>query len=274
MDRKPQSSLAHQRLRGLFESLRCAIAPLRLRRADSVGRRPRIHGTPYIENWGRLRIGDDFTVWSRPAQSHLVIRPRATISIGNRVTIGAGAAIASEECIDIGDNVTIGSFVMIMDTDFHDVSDVARPGSTDAVVIEEQVQIESGVTILKGSHVKKRARVASGSVVSGLVPEGAYVRGVPARLASAARTSRDPLPDPSDRLRRIQDLVARTFGLEDAPRLEHGPHQIAGWDSLGTLRLMLALEEEFRIILPEAALCDISTLHDVSEIVGEALHGA
>jgi acyl carrier protein len=44
--------------------------------------------------------------------------------------------------------------------------------------------------------------------------------------------------------------VAATFQVA-GPDPAHGPAEIPGWDSLGALRLLLALEEEFGVVLPD-----------------------
>jgi acetyltransferase-like isoleucine patch superfamily enzyme/acyl carrier protein len=273
MDQKVSHSFAHYVFRTASKKLGLTVAPFWLRSADRYGRRSRLIGAPYVENWGTLRIGDDFTLCSLPAESHLVTGPRGAISIGNGVTIESGAAIAAEEQIEIGDGVTIGPRVMIMDTDFHDPQDLASRGATAPVIIEQEVHIESDVTILKGTHLQKGARVAKRSVVSGVVPEGAYACGVPARAfrEPPCRQQNTRLPESGDLLQRINAVAARTFDVKGTPMSEDGTCQLAHWDSLGALRLLISIEEEFQITLPEDALCEVSTLQELSHIVVDAL---
>jgi acyl carrier protein len=195
------------------------------------------------------------------------------MTIGSHVTIGAGVGIASEERIEIGDRVTIGDGVLIMDTDFHDSRDLSHRGATAAVIIGEGVRIESNAIILKGTHLGSGARVARRSVVSGRIPEGGQVCGVPARMIpdASCRKHHGLVGDRGSISDRLTAIVTEACGVEGALRPEEGPSQIIGWDSLGALRVLIAMEEEFRISLPEHALCAISTLRDLEEIVAEAL---
>jgi len=238
------------------------VTHVRLRRATSVGCNPRVTGTPYIENWGTLEIGVSFTLSSAPVQSHLVVRPGGAIVIGDNVTIGSGVAIASEHRIEIGDNVSIGANVMIMDTDFHDVRDFDRPGSTAPVVIEPGATIGSNVIILKGTHVLAGVRVADGNVVTGTL------RATPPRdRQTACALTASGKSAGLDILMRVTGVVAGTFDTADAPRPEDGPLQIAGWDSLGTLRLLLAIEDEFGIAVPDGVMCEVSSVADLANAV-------
>ncbi|HUO67332.1 MAG TPA: phosphopantetheine-binding protein, partial [Gammaproteobacteria bacterium] len=50
-----------------------------------------------------------------------------------------------------------------------------------------------------------------------------------------------------------------------------GPAQIVRWDSLGSLRLLLALEDEFGLHLPEDALYGVSSVAAVVGVVDSAL---
>jgi len=257
------ASTPHRFARRALLLVNRTITHVRLRRATSFGRNPRLAGAPHIENWGTLEIGDGFTLSSAPVRSHLVVRPDGAIAIGDNVTIGSGAAIASEHRIEIGDGVSIGSNVMIMDTDFHDVRQFDQRGSAAPVVIEAGARIGSNVTILKGTCVLAGVRVADGSVVSGTLrtpppkrdPQTAC--GVKASSKSTAR----------EILTQVTDVVASTFDTAGVPRSDDGPLRIAGWDSLGSLRLLLAIEEEFGIALPDGAMCEVSSVADLANAV-------
>lgn len=159
------ASTAHHFVRAVASRIVGRSAALRLRSANAIGARGRVFGAAHVENWGTLTIGGDFTFWSYPLRSHIVVEPGGRVVIGNGVMIGAGAAIASECRIEIGDGVTIGRSVIIMDTDFHDTNDKERPGASAAVVIGANARIGDNVTILKGVRLAEGARVASGSLV-------------------------------------------------------------------------------------------------------------
>lgn len=257
--------------------LASAAASAYLRACNRVGAHPVLRGRPYIENYGRLELGDRFQLDSRPVQSHLVTGANGHLTIGDDVHIAFGAAIACHGRIRIGDRASIGSFAMIVDTDFHDLvsrEDTAEPG---AITIGEDVLIGARVTILRGAVIGAGASVAAGSVVSGEVAPGARVAGVPARvinLAAAGGEAPAPVAAPSlDAAgtamiqERVRQVVARTFSLGDLPALTAGPHDVEGWDSLGVLALMLNLEEEFGISLSEQDILEMRSIQTASGVV-------
>jgi acetyltransferase-like isoleucine patch superfamily enzyme/acyl carrier protein len=260
-------SALHQRVRAATLAWRRATARLRLRAITSVGARAEVHGRPSIRNLGRIVIGDDLRLASRPSPSHLVTGPQGVIEIGHGVSIGSGAALASERLIHIGDGVQLGRGVMIMDTDFHDTRDLSEPSASVPVIIEEQARIGERVTILKGAHIGAGARVAPGSVVSGFIAAGAAVAGVPARPAPSGKGTSARAASPEAVLDRVRTIVAETFAVDRPLQPGDGPAEIAGWDSLGALRLLLALEDEFDVVLGEERLHECRSIQDLCHLV-------
>ena len=63
-------------------------------------------------------------------------------------------------------------------------------------------------------------------------------------------------------------VVARVFGLDAAPAATARPADIPGWDSLGTLELVMALETTFGVRIDERRLADVSTVGDLAQLVG------
>lgn len=240
-------------------------AALWLRRCDAVGRGAALVGRPWIENRGRLVIGDRLRLSSVPVQSHLVVAPGGALEIGDDVSIGHGAAVAAHASIRIGAGSRIGPFVAVADTDFHVAGQrEARPESS-PITLGRDVRIGSRVTVLRGAVVGDGARVLAGSVISGEVPAGATVGGVPARPIGQGR--RGEIDDPSVEVPRV---VAETLVLPDLPSLEQGPDDLSGWDSLGALRLLLALEERFGVTLDETAMPRARYVADLVALVRAA----
>jgi acetyltransferase-like isoleucine patch superfamily enzyme/acyl carrier protein len=227
-----------------------------LRRCTSVGARPRLNGKPFIINEGRLVLGDDVTLSSIPVQSHFVTWKSGLLEIGSGASIAQGAAIAAVQEIRIGAGSVLGPFCVISDTDFHVAGDRDAEASTSPVSIGERVHLGSRVTVLRGTVIGDGARVAAGSVVSGVVPAGASVAGVPARPQGTG------IPGQGDHS--VQTVVQLTLGLSQEPSLDAGPQQLPGWDSLGALRLLLALETEFGVTLREE---DVARATRVAELV-------
>jgi maltose O-acetyltransferase len=244
---------------GLRDRLRELTTGFVLRAADRVGRAAVVEGWPHVVNAGTLHIGDDFRFGSRPAVSHLVVMPNGRAVIGDRVTIAYGAAISTYAEVSVGDDTRIGPFAVIMDSDFHVAGDRSALAEPAPVRIGRGVVIGSRVTILRGSTIGDGARVESGSVVSGDVAEGSVVSGVPARTRERAEVGAVDVPE----------LVMRTLGLSVRPQPGDGPHTIPEWDSLGALKLLLAMEDTFGIVIREE-LSSARTIARLQEIAQRA----
>ena len=235
-------------------------------RECEVGEGLRLDGKPTIAIDGRCRIGARFHLASRPVQSHLVAGPLGIVEIGDDVSIAHGAAIAAYRQVTIGDGTSIGPYVVVMDTDFHVAGDRSAQHESTPIVIGKRVRIGSRVTILRGSIIHDDATVEAGSTVSGTIAAGTRVAGVPAReqLAPAAHGAESADVDG------LPDVVMRVLGLAAPPPADHGPDQIAQWDSLGSLKLLLALEEAFEITLHEEEVVRVRNVSDLKALVERA----
>jgi acyl carrier protein len=89
--------------------------------------------------------------------------------------------------------------------------------------------------------------------------------GVPARVRREQKTH-----ESGDVSERVRAVIAETFDLHKPLDPTDGPAQIVRWDSLGTLRLLLALEDEFGLHLPENALYGVTTVSGVIDLIDEA----
>jgi maltose O-acetyltransferase len=158
-----------------------ALSPVYLRHCTRVGKRARTRGMPFIENLGRIEIGDDFNFVSLFVRSHLVTGHAGFLEIGNSVNINFGAAISAHEHVKIGDRVRMGPYAIVMDSDYHAARDRGeRP--TAPIHIEEDVWLAGRVSVLRGSRIGRGSVVTAGSVVSGEIPPGVIAGGVPARV--------------------------------------------------------------------------------------------
>lgn len=118
------------------------------------------------------------------------------ISIGDWCYVGVRTEIWSMESIEIGDRVLIAHDVNIHDGTAHSANSLERhqhfrhiiekghphdasdlPGVYSApVVIEDDVWISFGVTILRGVRIGRGSVIAAGSVVTQDVPPGMFYR--------------------------------------------------------------------------------------------------
>jgi acetyltransferase-like isoleucine patch superfamily enzyme len=114
-----------------------------------------------------------------------------SISVGNDVFVAPGAFFsATVSAIEIGDKVMMGPGVTILGGD-HNTSVVGkamcdvtekRPQDDLPVVIEDDVWIGAGATLLKGVRISRGSIVAAGAVVTKSFPPYSIIGGVPARL--------------------------------------------------------------------------------------------
>ncbi|HVE87153.1 MAG TPA: acyltransferase [Myxococcales bacterium] len=242
------------------EVAQAALRRAWLREADSVGQGVRLSGRPFVENLGLLVLRDAVEVSSTPVQSHLVTGPSGALEIGRGARIGHGAAIVSHARVEIGEGARIGPFAMIMDTDFHEAGDHGRAPEPKPIRIGRGAVLESRVTVLRGSTIGEGARVRAGSVVSGDVAAGEVVGGVPARPERAHSSA-------SGGANEVSTVVRMVFGLSSLPPPEAGPEQVPGWDSLGALKLLLALEEAFGVTLTEHDMMRAKSIADLEAVV-------
>lgn len=104
--------------------------------------------------------------------------PGASIRIGEWTSIGYHTFLFASNRIEIGANCMIAPFCYLVDAN-HGIraGELMRqqPLSTAPIVIEDDVWIGAGVTILKGVHVGRGAVLGAGAVIRGDVPENAII---------------------------------------------------------------------------------------------------
>jgi acetyltransferase-like isoleucine patch superfamily enzyme/acyl carrier protein len=208
-------------------------------------------------------IGRNVTISSDPVQTHLVAYPGGHIEIGDGVIIGFGGGISCYSRISVGSHTNIGNRVSILDSDYHVAGDPTATPEVTPITIGSHVTIADRVLIMRGSVIEDGAIVESDSVVSGVVPAGARVAGVPAREVKM----RDSVKLAGSVGERVVATAQRVFRLPVAPALSDGPTTIARWDSLGLLSFLLALEEEFQVVLDVDEAGRVRTLADVAKFV-------
>ncbi len=108
------------------------------------------------------------------------------LHIGSRSSIGTGCFLsAGYGGIRIGDDVMIASNVVIVANNHRydrvDVPMNQQGGTSQGIVIEDDVWIGANSCIMDGAHIETGVVVAAGSVVSGKVAKRSVVVGNPAR---------------------------------------------------------------------------------------------
>jgi acetyltransferase-like isoleucine patch superfamily enzyme/acyl carrier protein len=231
-----------------------------LAQCAEVGARPLVIGAPVLVAGGRIVIGDDLVLSSRPVRSHL-ITSGGLLEIGDRVRIGFGAAIACDERVRIGDDTHLGPYVSLSDSDFHVVGDRTATPEPRPVEIGRRVRIGARVMILPGTTIGDDVEIAAGSVVGGTVPAGSRLAGVPARPVGAPAAGSTATADA------VLELLQRTLGLAHTPIPEQARVELAEWDSLGALRVLIALEEDLGVRLDEEEVLAAVRVGDLVDAV-------
>ncbi|MDG1987881.1 MAG: acyltransferase [Halieaceae bacterium] len=115
-------------------------------------------------------------VWGREAG-------QGAIRIGDFALLSPGVRISASDEIIIGDGVMMANGCYVTDSDWHTLYDRTRRSLTPTpVVLEKNVWLGDGVTVLKGVTVGENSVVAARSVVTRDIPKNTVVAGNPARI--------------------------------------------------------------------------------------------
>jgi acyl carrier protein len=76
-------------------------------------------------------------------------------------------------------------------------------------------------------------------------------------------------------MRTVEDLVATVFGVERRS-IDEGssPETVEGWDSMGHLNLVLALERNFKLSIAVADAIEMANVKKIKDILREYGVGA
>jgi acetyltransferase-like isoleucine patch superfamily enzyme len=146
-----------------------------------AGRHLSVQGRLRVRGPGHVVLGDDVII---DDNTDLYTNSRdACIRIGDRTFVN-GARMSCVESITIGEDGIVADARM-RDSDLHAIGkDRHEKGAYIAVapiVVGRNVWIAAGVTVLKGVTIGDDSVIASGSIVTKAVPEGAIMAGNPAR---------------------------------------------------------------------------------------------
>lgn len=145
-----------------------------------------VFGEWWIEIGSRTLVAPEVTLSVGLPTETLDRGAHAVLTIGDRCSIGRGAAIVARRRVVIGNDVTIAPNVYITDHN-HSYADIERPiGSQypthDPVHIGDGTWIAAGATVLPGADIGRHVVVGAGAVVRGKVEDNAVVAGNPARV--------------------------------------------------------------------------------------------
>lgn len=234
-----------------------------LRACARVGDAPRVYGRPSVDVYGgTIRIGNRFSLSSRPVASHLVAGPGALLDIGDDVWLGHGAAVAAFERVEIGSGTQIGPFLIVMDTNFHGGSgDQSVQHDCRPIVIGRNCRIGTRVTITRGVTIGDGAEILAGSVVTSSIPDNVCAGGARARVLGPAG---DPLTrwDSASALAPI--VLADTLNLPAPPGADLVLADVGGWNEAGIERFAAAMAQTFGAALHASDFAACRTIADVA----------
>jgi acetyltransferase-like isoleucine patch superfamily enzyme len=150
-------------------------------------------GLPYISGPLRITIGDNSRI-----SGHTTFSGRSTpradghkplLAIGNNVDIGWQSTIAVGTMVKIGNNVRIAGKAFLAGYPGHPVDPVARATGAACddkqsgdIILEDDVWLATGVSVMAGVRIGKGTIVAAGSVVTRDLPNGVLAAGSPAKV--------------------------------------------------------------------------------------------
>ena len=168
-----------------------------LRSCNTVGSLPRVQGRVFVRNTGRMEIGERVRLRGSHVPIELASLPGGLLKIGDNCSINSGVSIAAASQVVIGNNCMVGNYTLIMDCDFHDLEHRDQFGATAPVILEDDVWLAAGVTVLKGVTIGQGSAVMAGSVVISNVPPYTLVGGVPARTIKSLERAEPESAAPS-----------------------------------------------------------------------------
>jgi acetyltransferase-like isoleucine patch superfamily enzyme/acyl carrier protein len=227
---------------GALDGTRSALA---LRAATRRGARVRVFGWVQVFCEGELVIGNDVVFVSTPAPIALVVARGARLAIGDGALLESGVTIRASTRISIGARARIGAG-SVLDDEGVESGDVE---------VGDDAWIEDEALLMSGASVGPRQVVPRGSIVRGHYEESPPTKRSPPTL---------PPPDTSLAVRathrRIRSVIARV--VPGAREVEPSVNLklVKGWDSLAALRVLVALEKEFTVVLPHDLFTEETTL--------------
>lgn len=145
---------------------------------------PVILGPLEIELGDNIRLSGITTLSGRTSS-----KARPLLRIGNNTGIGWQTTIAVGTKILIGNDVHIAGKAFLAGYPGHPLEPVARaaglPDTDDQcgdIVLEDNVWLATGVTVMAGVTIGKDSVIAAGSVVTKNIPAGVLAGGMPAKI--------------------------------------------------------------------------------------------
>jgi len=165
--------------------------PLLKGRLNQVGRHLNLYGgLPFISGPIKIIIGDNCRVSGQSTfTGRSCAKTAPTLTLGNNIDIGWMTTIAVGSNIEIGDNVRIAGRTLLAGYPGHPVDPQARAAGLPEteqqvgdIILECDVWLATGVSVMAGVRIGKGTIVAAGSVVTHDLPAMVLAGGIPAKV--------------------------------------------------------------------------------------------
>jgi acetyltransferase-like isoleucine patch superfamily enzyme/acyl carrier protein len=277
----------------------CVCEPLFKAYCEQYGRGVR---TGVFVHWvtgaGKLVVGDDVLIDGKCSFDFAVrYAERPTLTIGSHTIVSHGCSFTVGRQITIGSHCLIAANARLFDAPGHPTDPALRKAGNPAnpedvrpICIHDNVWIGTGAVIFPGVTVGEGSVVAIGAVVVSDVPPYTMVGGNPARMIQRLSTGTADTAFAATSIAELDDNV----GLEPAPPsnfssgalegvlailretlgADVGPTEDfydAGMTSIMTLPLLLEIEKQFGVAIPEDEFLDARTAQDLAGCIQTAL---
>lgn len=176
-----QAVLRIQRACG-WETARRLWALARLRQDTGRAVHPSnvVLGAVDIQGTGRIRLGRRALIYPNVC---LETQGQGEIHLGDDVVLSRGVHIVAFSRVELGDGVMLGEYTSLRDADHRlDAQSMRSSGHVaKPIVLERNVWVGRGVTVLKGVRLEASCVVGANAVVTRNVPAQTVVGGIPAR---------------------------------------------------------------------------------------------
>jgi len=184
----------HLAINGLINAIMRVFywTPLFKSRTTNSAKRLYLYGgsMPLILGPLRIALGDDCRVSCQTTFSGRTSSIEIPLlTVGNNVEIGWQTTIAVGNRVTIGNNVLIAGQAFLAGYPGHPLDPKDRASGlpdTDnqvgEIILEDNVWLATGVTVLSGVKIGEGTVIAAGSVVTKSIPKGVLAGGVPAKI--------------------------------------------------------------------------------------------